>query len=189
MKKINKNIFIIAIIFAIISILLVQIDIITITQKLNDGNNEATELMNKYDFDGEVKDPEGYAITITKGLGIATQISSSIVLLFLTGMNIIFILNIILYLVFYLISWLIVRKKENKSRVIVSIVLNVIAIIIQTIIMYILCNISIGKNATDALVIASGIVQAISIISIIILYIFNIKDIKNVLNKKNGEKA
>ena len=175
MKKISKKVFFIALIFAIISIITVNIEFNSQIKKMESINERLKGTIENSVEGGNVEDVEGNAAIISGtflGISFIGIVMCRIIQIALTMM-------VIGYMILYLISWLINRKKENKGNIIVSCILNIVAIIVK--IKFI--NIVIGTFANDGiqniemLLGVSILSEIISMMIIIIYYIVNRNEI------------
>ena len=127
MKKISKKVFFIALIFAIISIITVNIEFNSQIKKMESINERLKGTIENSVEGGNVEDVEGNAAIISGtflGISFIGIVMCRIIQIALTMM-------VIGYMILYLISWLINRKKENKGNIIVSCILNIVAIIVK----------------------------------------------------------
>ena len=175
MKKISKKVFFIALIFAIISIITVNIEFNSQIKKMESINEKLKGTIENSVEDGNVEDVEGNAAIINGaflGISFVGIVMSRIV-------QIVLMLLVIGYMILYLVSWLINRKKEDKGNIIVSCILNIVAIIVKIKFIHII----IGTFANDGiqniemLLGISVLSEIISMMIIIIYYIINRNEI------------
>ena len=130
MKNINKKIFIIALICAVLAIGLIQIEVFKEVNTISGAVNSNSEKVNSFDNDGSVSDMEGYAMI---GYGIS-NVTMGVVGFFYIMMDVAFLFGTIAYLTLYFVAWIIFVKKESKKKIKTSTILYIVAIIVQIII-------------------------------------------------------
>lgn len=178
MKEINKKVFLIVLIFALISIVMTSIFFNNLIGKITDASLESKQELKNIVEDGNVEDVEGHAAIFygsIYGLGAFGIFMYKILQSALIAI-------IILYMVLYLSSFLIHNKKESKARIVISGILNIVAILLKIIYIYILIELFLKNGFTDMelLLGISVIIEIISIVTILIYYILNRKQILKV---------
>ena len=171
MKNINKKIFIIALICAVLAIGLIQIEVFKEVNTISGAVNSNSEKVNSFDNDGSVSDMEGYAMI---GYGIS-NVTMGVVGFFYIMMDVAFLFGTIAYLTLYFVAWIIFVKKESKKKIKTSTILYIVAIIVQIIIIVSMIGImnTIKSIGVNALIILSIILQIIPIISTTVIFLNN----------------
>lgn len=173
MKDINRKIFLIALICAVLAMGLVQIEVFKQVNTISGAVNSNSEKVNNFDNDGSISDMEGYAMI---GYGIS-NITMGVVGFFFIAADAVFILGTLMCLTVYFVAWMIFVKNENKKNIKTCAILYIISIIIQIAIivsMIFIMN-AIKSIGVNALIILSIILQVVPIISTAVLFLKNFR--------------
>lgn len=175
MKKMYGQLFVIVLVCAIISTILVQIDfsksISDARQRSQESFQEARDLTSK----DEVNDMEGYGAIFDWFQGGFNKIAEIIMI----TISILSIIIVITYITLYLIAWSLFSKSESSKKCTASIMLVSVAVGIKAFYVF-----AAFQMLSNVFIIIATMSEIISIVFTVIMYIINKDKIKEIYNKK-----